>query len=215
VSCASSASRDTPSIDRASPRVEGAAPSAPAPAAQPIARLAVGPGADKTDVSSLVGKPAPAWALATWFNSEPLQVEQLQGRVVLVRWLMSSECQYCSATAPALVELHDAYADKGLTVVGMYHHKSEGPLVVDDVRELVQDHYRFRFPVAIDDEWKTLKQWWLDAHPTSWTSVSFLVDRRGVVRFAHLGGEFPPGSADNRQMRAWIDELIAEPASAR
>lgn len=174
---------------------------------------AIGPGADKTDVSSIVGKPAPAWELRTWFNSPPRSIDDLRGQVVLVRWFMSSECPYCSATAPSLVRLHEAYAPKGLTVVGMYHHKSEGPMVVDDVRSLVVDHYKFRFPVAIDDEWTTLKRWWLGDHPDSWTSVSFLVDRRGVVRFVHLGGEYPPDSADYRQMKSWIEELLAEPAA--
>lgn len=180
---------------------------------KPPGRVAVGPDADTADVSSIVGKPAPSWQLATWFNTPPRRIEDLRGQVVLVRWFMSSECPYCSATAPSLVELHDTYGERGLTVVGMYHHKSEGPLVVDDVRSLVSDHYRFRFPVAIDDDWKTLKTWWLDAHPKSWTSMSFLVDRAGTVRYVHLGGEYPPDSADYRQMKAWIEELLAEPAT--
>lgn len=188
--------------------------SAPGPdaSASTPSKLAIGPEADKTDVSSLVGKPAPEWTASTWLNGGPLTVKGLRGKVVLVRWFMSSECPYCNATAPALVKLHDAYAAKGLTVVGMYHHKSDGPLVVDDVKTLVNDTYRFRFPVAIDDAWATLKKWWLDDHPESWTSVSFLIDRAGVVRHAHLGGEYAPGSADYEQMQAWVEELLAEPA---
>jgi peroxiredoxin len=192
---------------------ERAVASAPVAPRSGPPKLAIGPDADKSDVSSIAGKTAPAWELPTWFNSKPLHTTDLKGRVVLVRWFMSSECQYCSATAPSLVALHDAYEPEGLTIVGMYHHKSESPLVVENVRELVQDHYGFKFPIAIDDDWKTLKRWWLDAHPESWTSVSFLVDRKGVVRFVHLGGEYPPESADYRQMRTWIDELVAEPAA--
>jgi peroxiredoxin len=180
---------------------------------KPPGRVAVGPDADTADVSSIVGKPAPGWQLATWFNGPPRRIEDLRGQVLLVRWFMSSECPYCSATAPSLVELHDTYGERGLTIVGMYHHKSDGPLVVDDVRSLVTDHYRFRFPVAIDDDWKTLKGWWLDDHPKSWTSVSFLVDRAGTVRYVHTGGEYAPDSADYRQMKGWIEELLAEPAT--
>jgi peroxiredoxin len=190
-----------------------AAPASPEAAMTAPGKVAVGPDADEADVSSIVGTPAPAWELATWFNGPPRRIEDLRGQVVLVRWFMSSECPYCSATAPSLVALHDTYADRGLTIVGMYHHKSESPLVEGDVRSLVTDHYRFRFPVAIDDDWKTLKRWWLDAHPKSWTSVSFLVDRGGTVRYVHLGGEYPPGSDDYRQMKAWIDELLAEPTA--
>lgn len=175
-------------------------------------RLAIGPGAGTTDVSSLVGMPAPEWKASSWLNGPPLAVSDLRGKVVLVRWFMSSECPYCNATAPALVKLHDDYAERGLAVVGMYHHKSDGPLVVADVTALVKDTYHFRFSVAIDDNWATLKRWWLNDHPDSWTSVSFLIDRAGVVRHAHLGGEYAPGSDDYRQMRAWVEELLAEPA---
>lgn len=176
-----------------------------------ISKLAIGPEAATTDVSSLVGKPAPEWKASSWLNSSPLAVKDMRGKVVLVRWFMSSECPYCNATAPALVALHDAYADRGLAVVGMYHHKSEGPLVLADVKTLVNDTYRFRFPVAIDEGWGTLKSWWLNDHPESWTSVSFLIDRAGIVRHAHLGGEYAPGSDDYRQMKAWVEELLAEP----
>lgn len=188
------------------------ASAAAAPLAVRPGAIAIGPDADKTDVSSIVGKRAPDWELATWINSEPRTTASLRGRVVLVRWFMSSECPYCSATAPSLVSLDEQYRDKGLTVVGMYHHKSESPLVAADVEKLVQDHYGFRFPVAIDDDWKTLKRWWLDDHPDSWTSMSFLLDKRGTVRFVHLGGEYAPGSADLAQMRAWIDQLLVERA---
>lgn len=200
-------SHDTPS-----PSPVVAASSTPSSAAPK--KVAIGPDAEKADVSSITGKQMPDWNLPTWFNSAPLHPADLRGRVVLVRWFMSAECPYCSATAPSLVELDRDYQSRGLTVVGMYHHKSEGPLVVEDVRTLVRDHYKFRFPIAIDEDWKTLKQWWLTDHPESWTSVSFLVDKKGVVRFVHLGGEYAPGSNDYKQMRSWIDELLAEPAPA-
>jgi len=176
---------------------------------KPAPPLAIGPEAAKTDVSSVVGKPAPGWELGTWMNSPPLRLEELRGSVVLVRWFMSQECPYCTATAPALVALDETYGPRGLKIVGMYHHKSEGPLVVDDVKKLV-GLWHFRFPIAIDDDWKTLKRWWLDAHPESWTSMTFLLDRRGVVRFLHLGGAYAPGSADFRQMEKWIGALVDE-----
>lgn len=102
------------------------------------------------------------------------------------------------------------YRARGLAVVGLYHHKSRAPLVVDEVRALGGDRYGFRFAVAIDHEWRTLRRWWLDDHPRSWTSVSFVLDRRGVVRVVHLGGAYARGSGDGRQLRRWIESLLAE-----
>jgi thiol-disulfide isomerase/thioredoxin len=173
-------------------------------------RVAIGPAhVGDTDVSGLVGKPAPGWSLARWFNSPPLTAESLRGSVVLVRWFMSPECSLCSATAPSLNAFHEQYAARGLRVIGMYHHKGEQPLDPADVQGYVE-HYGFEFPVAIDADWQTLRRWWLDGHDRSYTSVSFLLDRAGLVRHVHLGGKYEPGSADHAQMQRWIESLLAE-----
>ncbi len=153
------------------------------------------------DVSGLIGQPAPGWKLDHWFNSEPLALEDLRGKVVLVRWFMAPSCPFCSATAPALNRFDEEYRGRGLVVIGVYHHKDPEALDVETVRGYVE-HYRFRFPVAVDPDWQTLKRWWLDGHERSWTSVSFLIDRRGVIRHVHLGGKLAPDTDDFRVMRA-------------
>jgi peroxiredoxin len=178
------------------------------PAERPPTRIAIGEGASAIDATTIVGKPAPAWDVE-WFG-EPVTLDDLRGQVVLVRWFTEG-CPYCKSTAPTLVALHDELAARGLAVIGIYHHKSDAPLVAEDVRAFA-DELGFRFPIAIDRGWRTLDRWWMDDHPTSWTSVSFLIDRRGVVRYVHTGGAYAPGSADAAQMRAWIDALLADPA---
>lgn len=158
------------------------------------------------------GKPAPAWQVEHWMNSKPLSLPDLKGKVVLVRWWTAPGCPYCAATAPALNEFHESYRERGLQVIGFYHHKSPGPLVLDEVARHVR-RFRFQFPVAIDPDWRTLKQWWLnsDSDQAKWTSVSFLVDRQGRIRHIHPGGEYPPGSADYQVMRARIEEALNDP----
>lgn len=171
-------------------------------------QVAVGPDAASIDARTIVGKPAPSWDV-DWMGAPALAVGDLRGKVVLVRWF-TEECPYCAETAPTLAAWHDELAPRGLSVIGMYHHKSAEPLEVAKVRALAE-RFRFRFPVAIDHDWKTLRRWWLDEHP-GWTSVSFLIDRGGTVRYAHTGGAYAPGSADAVQMRAWVEELLREPA---
>lgn len=75
--------------------------------------VAIGPTGGDIDVSGIVGKPAPGWNLAQWFNSPPLTMESLRGQVVLVRWFMSPNCPFCSATAPSLKAFHEQYAAAG------------------------------------------------------------------------------------------------------
>jgi len=170
-------------------------------------RIAIGPDSDTIDATTIVGQPAPAWNV-DWMGAAPLAVEGLRGKVVLVRWFTEG-CPYCASTAPTLVALDRELAPRGLAVIGIYHHKAEAPLEPARVRALA-DRFGFRFPVAIDPEWRTLRRWWLDQHE-GWTSVSFLIDRRGTVRFVHTGGSYAPDSDDAAQMRRWIDTLLAEP----
>jgi thiol-disulfide isomerase/thioredoxin len=129
--------------------------------------------------------------------------------VVLVRWWTAPGCPYCAATAPALNEFHARYKDKGLEVVGLYHHKSDAPLDPAQVKGSAEE-FGFRFPVAVDPGWKTLKRWWLGGGDRKWTSVSFLLDRRGVVRFVHPGGRYAKGDRDYDALKAKVEELLQE-----
>ena len=73
------------------------------------------------------------------------------------------------------------------------------------------DHYGYTFPVAIDAEWKTLRRWWLDGHPhRGYTSVSFLIDRHGIIRRVHLGGLIDVKSAEFAAIDAEVVKLLAE-----
>jgi thiol-disulfide isomerase/thioredoxin len=66
-------------------------------------------------------------------------------------------CPFCSATAPALNRFDEEYRGRGLVVIGVYHHKDPESLDVETVRGYVE-HYQFRFPVAVDPDWQTLKR---------------------------------------------------------
>ncbi|HEX3694208.1 MAG TPA: TlpA disulfide reductase family protein [Polyangia bacterium] len=160
------------------------------------------------DGRELVGKPAPPWVASEWIGSPPLDLADLRGKVVLVRWFMSTDCPYCTATAPALNQLHHDFSDQGLVVIGMYHHKNPEPLDPKKVRGWIRD-FGFRFPVAIDREWRTLHRWWLDGHKRDFTSVTFLIDQQGTIRRIHPGGTMALGTDDYASMRSAIADLLA------
>ena len=141
-----------------------------------------------TGADKLIGTQPPDWQVTNWFNSAPLRLEDLRGKVVLVRWWTAPDCPYCKATAPALNEFFETYHRRGLEVIGFYHHKSDEPLDADEVRRSARN-FGFNFPNAIDTDWKTLRSWWLNGHDRAWTSVSFLIDRRGIIRHSHPGGQ--------------------------
>jgi len=144
---------------------------------------------------ALIGSEAPEWSVTNWLNSKAFSLDDLRGKVILIRWWTGPECPYCAASVPYLNTWYEKYRNKGLVVIGFYHHKSPTPLTRSYVQELIK-RYEVSFPVAIDPEWHTLKRWWLDEHPRAWTSVSFLIDRGGVIRYIHPGGTYAPEEAE-------------------
>jgi peroxiredoxin len=159
--------------------------------------------------AELIGEPVPEWEVSDWIGSPPLRLEGLRGKVLLVRWFMSTDCPYCTATAPALNELHGQFKDRGLVVIGMYHHKDPQPLRTERVKGWAKD-FGFHFPVAVDRDWRTLNRWWLNGQRRNFTSVSFLIDKRGFIRRIHPGGTMALGSKEYIAMRTTIETLLKE-----
>lgn len=144
---------------------------------------------DADSPAELLDQPARAWSFERWVDSPPLTLEGLRGKVVLVRWF-NTNCRYCGNTLPGLETLRKRYASQGLVVVGVFHPKPARPVSDAFVRRTARK-LGFMGPLAVDEQWTTLNRWWLANHPDrNWTSVSFLIDREGVVRWAQGGGEY-------------------------
>lgn len=177
---------------------------------------------DRTIGNDRIGMAAPAFEFDGWLNSKPLTVEDLRGSVVLIRW-WTDTCPLCASTSPTLRKFHEQYAAKGLKVIGVFHPKigREKPIDVERVRQAVLSR-QYLFPVAIDWNWQTLKGWWLDSRPEGVrvpTSVTFILDRKGVVRFVHPGMEYHDGPAseehaacenDFHTIRGMVERLLSE-----
>jgi peroxiredoxin len=170
------------------------------------------------DGASLLGQPSPEWSNDRWVQGGPLRLADLRGKVVLLRFFMDADCPYCRGTAPALNALHREFGPQGLVVVGMYTPKPRPrPVTIDEVRGYVES-YGFRFPVAVDDDWATLRKLWLDRVPgAAFTSSSLLIDRKGVLRHVQKGGLYAKDAAsaearrDYDAMRSAVERLLAEP----
>jgi peroxiredoxin len=157
----------------------------------------------------LIGTPAREWQLTDWINSPAISLKDQRGKVVLVRWWTGDGCPFCAATAPALNEFHTRYFSKGLVVVGVYHHKGRGLLKTDQVKQNTRE-FGFQFPVAVDPDWQTLKRWWLNDSDRRWTSVTFLIDRKGIIRHIHPGGSYVNGDEAYGTMKSKIEQLLME-----
>ena len=177
-----------------------AAADAPAAATATATATAPSPSPDEADSpADLLDRPARSWTFDRWIRTPPLTQESLRGKVVLLRWF-TEDCHYCQSTLPQLEKLRTRYGAQGLVVICVFHPKPQRHLSDKHILA-VANRLGWSGPLAIDEHWSTLERWWFDGHPErNWTSVSFLMDRAGIVRWAHSGGEYHP-SDDPRHAR--------------
>lgn len=176
---------------------------------------------DRTAGNDRIGLQAPPFQFDDWLNSGPLTVDDLKGQVVLIRWFTDT-CPFCASSAPALRQLFDEYTEQGLKMIGVFHPKAgrDDPLDKDRVARVVEAR-DFKFPVAIDWDWRngTLKNWWLTGPKRPGTSVTFILDKSGVIRFVHPGMEYHEDNGaelhkmcanDMGNIKAMIEKLLAD-----
>ncbi len=153
--------------------------------------------------NATVGEPAREFEPVTWLQSPPLQIKNLRSKVVLLRW-WTDECLFCTRSQDALNHWHRLWADQGLVVIGMYHPKpSPRKMESADVQLMAADK-NFEFPIAVDDQWKNLNKYKPFRKFDDFTSPSYLIDKKGMIRYYHRGGEY------HRQLAPGHENCVAE-----
>jgi len=132
-----------------------------------------------------------------WVNSEPLTLEDLRGKVVLVDF-WTYTCINCIRTMPYLKQWYSKYQDDGLVIVGVHSPEFEFEKDLDNVVNATQD-YSITWPVALDNNFIT----WRGYSNRFWPA-KYLIDKDGVVRYTHFGeGQY--GETEEK-----IRELLVE-----
>ncbi len=167
------------------------------------------------DGEDMVGLRLPLDGLK-WLNTPDGAPVVVTGRVTLVRWWTDS-CPFCAASLRAIEALTRRYGRAGFQPVGVYHPKPprhvEAAEVLRSARAL-----GYSGPVASDLDWATLDRVYLSTGNRPSTSVSFILDGNGIIRFVNLGPEFGPTNdpalaeinRDYEGIRSTIESLLAE-----
>ena len=132
-----------------------------------------------------------------WFNSKPLTLKQLRGRVVLVDF-WTYTCINCIRTLPYTRAWDAAYRSRGLTIVGVHTPEFQFEHDAANVQDAIAQN-RLRYPVAQDNDYKTWNAWGNEYWP-----AKYLIDAKGRVRYVHFG------EGDDKKTEAAIRGLLAE-----
>jgi thiol-disulfide isomerase/thioredoxin len=144
---------------------------------------------DRATQIGLIGREAPEISIQSWINSEPLTLADLRGQVVLMEF-WATWCKPCREMFPKLKKLHDEYAARGLVLLSLTRHyfaqrdtaNSEAE-ELELIRKAVTDN-NLEFPVGVAADERNQSLYGATGVPTV-----ALIDRSGIVRYAHFGGE--------------------------
>jgi len=115
-----------------------------------------------------------------WFNSNPLTISSLKGKVVLVDF-WTYTCINCQRTLPYLKDWYEKYKDDGLVIVGVHTPEFEFEKNAENVEEAIKD-FKLKYPIVQDNNYAT----W-NAYSNRYWPAKYLVDKDGFIRYFHFG----------------------------
>jgi peroxiredoxin len=139
----------------------------------------------------------------TWIQGGPLQLKELEGKVVAVHFY-AFQCINCQRNFPHYEAWHRDFADRGLVVIGMQTPETSTERDINRVKSAVVSD-GFAFPVLMDASASNWKAW----GNTMWPSV-YLIDKQGFIRRWWQGEMNWQGTEGEKQMRETIELLLNE-----
>ncbi|OOZ37564.1 redoxin family protein [Solemya velesiana gill symbiont] len=157
------------------------------------------------EARELKPKPAPEFthqAAAEWLNSDPLSLQSLKGKVVLVDF-WTFDCWNCYRSFPWLHSVEEKFKDKPFQVIGVhtpeFQHERKRANVEKKIKEFKLTH-----PVMMDNDFS----YWNATGTRYWPSF-YLIDKRGQLRYLFIG-ETHVGEKRAEQVEKAIASLLAE-----
>lgn len=147
---------------------------------------------DRARQVALVGTQAPEISVKDWIQGEPATLEYLRGRVVLLEF-WATWCKPCREMFGKLKKLDEQYRERGLEILALTRHyfayrgtAESRAEELELMRKVVREH-ELDFRVGVSETEATQELYGATGMP-----ALCLIDRRGVVRYAHFGGGDDP-----------------------
>jgi cytochrome c biogenesis protein CcdA/thiol-disulfide isomerase/thioredoxin len=151
-----------------------------------------GPGASALPI--LAKQAPPIVAGGQWFNSPPLSIAGLRGKVVLLDFWTYS-CINCLRTLPHLEAWWSAYHRYGLEIVGVHSPEFAFEHVASNVQAAIK-RLGIAYPVVQDNNFAT----WTNYGNEFWPA-DYLIDQQGRIRAYFTGeGDYATIETDIQQL---------------
>ena len=158
--------------------------------------------------SYATGEAVPELRFVEWVGQEPMKLENLRGKVVLLDF-WATWCGPCISTFPRLREWHKKYAGNDFVIVGVtkYYGSGDGKRMtqlqeLDFLNEFKQK-YKLPYSLAVAEPSEDSMKYGISAYPTT-----ILLDRNGMVRYIGIGA----GDEESANLEDMIKKTIKEGA---
>ena len=162
------------------------------------------------DTVPAVAAPLPELVAAQWIDQSPVTLSKLRGQVVLLDF-WAPWCGPCRYTFPRLQRWHESYKDKGLVILGLTNYfgnidgKRATPSEEIAYLRTFKKQQRLPYGFVVADSSINDRNYGVYSIP-----MSFLIDRRGNVRFIAMGA----GEQEIAALGKMIEKVMAEPSPA-
>ncbi len=158
---------------------------------------------EKVDFKNL--GPAPEFTgISKWLNSDPLTMQELKGKVVLVDF-WTYTCINCVRTLPYVTKWYDTYKDQGFVVIGVHTPEFAFEKDTNNVATAIKRH-NINYPVAQDNDYTTWK-----AYNNQFWPAEYLIDKNGNIVYTHFGeGKYDVTENAIRQLLGLDKEVTAD-----
>ncbi len=138
------------------------------------------------------GMRAPDFVLTTFDGTETYRLSELRGQVVVVNF-WADYCPPCHAEAPDLQDIHMAYRDRGVVMLGVNW------IDIPETALGFIDQYSITYPNGTDIGGAFHRAYNVEAPPET-----FVIDQEGIVRATILG------SVSYDRLSFELDQILAE-----
>lgn len=138
----------------------------------------------------------------TWLNSQPLTVDELRGKVVLINF-WTYTCINWLRQLPYVRAWAEKYQEQGLVVIGVHTPEFEFEKDINNVRRALTE-MSIDYRIAVDNDYAV----WRAFGNRYWPSLYF-IDTQGHIRHHQFGeGEY-------EQLEWILQQLLAESGTGR
>ncbi|HUP90425.1 MAG TPA: TlpA disulfide reductase family protein [Longimicrobiales bacterium] len=161
-----------------------------------IATAATISGCQRDALPGDVGSPPPVYAAPILMRPDSVRVAQMKGSVVLLN-VWATWCIPCRKEIPELQALHQQFSGRGLKVVGVSVDEAGTD---DDVAGFAKD-FGVTYTIVRDPDDRISELFRTPGVPSS-----FLIDRKGIVRWRKLG----PFAATDTDFNTALQKTLQE-----